>query len=301
MDNLIITVTCDSSMSFPSNPYNPTPNGIDVLAAEYVRSVNAGAAICHLHGPYTVDDKIQADGTKLSDLDLSGWRSLREGILATCSPIIQYGIANGRFSQRVELMRTQRPDMISVCFNAHDECFDYEPGRKPVELYGIHDREELAKYCSCSQELGVQVEVEAFHYGAVWNAARMIEKDLLRTPVWVTFFLGWKGGNWTPPTLKALHFMVEHLPPGFIFNTSVMDPYNAWTVLTLAILLGGHVRVGMEDNPFLSPGQYARSNAELVEKIVRISKELGRGIASPAEARCILNGTVNSTVEGSKP
>jgi 3-keto-5-aminohexanoate cleavage enzyme len=290
MDKLIITVTCDSSMSFPSNPHNPTPHGRDAIAAEYVLSVSAGAAICHLHGPYTVDEKMRADGTKLSDLDLPGWKSLREAILAKCSPIIQYGIANGRFAQRIELMRTQRPDMVSVCFNAHDECFDYEPGRQPVELYGIHDRDELAAYCSRSRELGVRLEVEAFHFGAVWNAMRMIEKGLLRFPTWITFFLGWKGGCWTPPTPKALQYMVDHLPEGFIFNTSVMDPQQAWTVLTMAISLGGHVRVGMEDNPFVVPGQYARSNAELVDKIVRIARELGRDIASPSEARRIIAG-----------
>jgi 3-keto-5-aminohexanoate cleavage enzyme len=277
-------------MSYPSNPHNPTPRGRDALTAEYVRSVHAGAAICHLHGPYTVDEKIQGDGTKLSDLDLPGWDSLRAAILAKCSPIIQYGIANGRFAQRLELMRTQRPDMMSVCFNAHDECFDYEPGREPVELYGIHDRSELAIYCSRSREVNVQLEVEAFHYGAVWNALRMIEKGLFQAPVWVTFFLGWKGGSWTPPTPRALEFMVDHLPRGFLFNTSVMDPQEAWRVLTVAIVLGGHVRVGMEDNPFVYAGQYAKSNAELVEKIVRIARELGREIASPAEARVILTG-----------
>lgn len=291
MDRLIITITCDSSMSFPSNPYNPTRHGTAAVAAEYVQSVNAGAAICHLHGPYTVDEKVQPDGTKLSDLDLPGWESLRAAILANCAPIIQYGIANGRFVQRMELMRTQKPDMISVCFNAHDECFDYEPGQLPVELYGIHDRDELAAYCSRSRECGVRIEVEAFHFGAVWNAMRMIEKKLLPLPVWITLFLGWKGGSWTPPTPKALQYMVDHLPQGFIFNTSVMDPYHAWPVLTMAILLGGHVRVGMEDNPFLSPGQYARSNAELVDKIVRIARELGRDIASPDEARRILAAT----------
>lgn len=288
MEKLIVTVTCDSTMSYPSNPCNPTPRGREAVAAEYIRSVGAGAAICHLHGPYTVDEKIQADGTKLSDLDLPGWQALRHGILEECSPIIQYGIANGRFAQRLELMRTQKPDMISVCFNAHDECFDYEPGKEPVELYGIHDRNELAQYCTHCREAGVRIEVEAFHYGAVWNATRMIEKGLLQTPTWITFFLGWKGGSWTPPTTRALQYMVDHLPEGFVFNTSVMDPPQAWTVLTMAILLGGHVRVGMEDNPFLIPGQYAKSNAELVEKIVRISREVGREIASPDEARRIM-------------
>ena len=154
MDKLIITVTCDSTMSYPSNPSNPTPKGWDAVADEYVRSINAGAAICHLHGPYTVDAKIRADGTKLSDLDIPGWRRLRDGILGKCDAIIQYGIANGRFPQRKVLLEDQRPDMVSTCFNAHDECFDYEPGRDPVELYAIHDRDELREYCELTRRIG---------------------------------------------------------------------------------------------------------------------------------------------------
>jgi 3-keto-5-aminohexanoate cleavage enzyme len=83
--------------------------------------------------------------------------------------------------------------------------------------------------------------------------------------------------------------MADHLPEGFNFNTSVMDPEHQWRILTMAIMLGGHVRVGMEDNPYLKPGEYARSNAELVEKIARISRELGREIASQEEARQIIS------------
>ena len=275
-------------MSYPSNPNNPTPKGLAAVAKEYVRGIDAGAAICHLHGPYTVDKEIQADGTRLSDLDIPGWAKMRALIEEKRKPIIQYGIANGRFPQRKTLMREQRPDMVSTCFNAHDECFDYEPGNPPVELYGLHDREELREYCKVTAQLGVKIEVEAFHYGGVWNALRMIEEKRLKPPVWVTLFLGWKGGCWTPPTPKSLQWMHDHLPPGFVANTSVMDPPSHWRILTMAILLGGHVRVGMEDNPFLSPGQYAKSNAQLVEKIVRLSRELGREIATPEEARAIL-------------
>lgn len=288
MEKLVVTVTCDSTMSYPSNPNNPTPHGVDAVAAEYVRAVNSGAAICHLHGPYTVDEEIQPDGTKLSDLDLPGWARMRDGITEHCDTVIQYGIANGRFPQRKELMAEQRPDMISTCFNAHDECFDYEPGNEPVELYGLHNRDELAEYCRVTSELGVKIEVEAFHYGGVWNAMRMMELKLLEGPVWVTFFLGWKGGCWTPPTPKAMVYMADHCPDDFIWNTSVMDPREQWKVLSAAISLGGHVRVGMEDNPFIEPGEYARSNAELVDKIVRISRDIGREIASPDEARALL-------------
>ena len=67
-----------------------------------------------------------------------------------------------------------------------------------------------------------------------------------------------------------------------------MDPVEQWKVLSNAITLGGHVRVGMEDNPFLTPGEYARSNAELVEKAVRIARDVGRQIATPDEARAML-------------
>jgi 3-keto-5-aminohexanoate cleavage enzyme len=286
MEKLIVTITCDSTMSYPHNPHNP--QGVEALAEEYVRGVNAGASICHLHGPYTVDAEIQPDGTKLSDLDLPGWARLRAQIEARCRPVIQYGIANGRFPQRKELMRQQRPHMISVCFNAHDECFENEPGYPGVELYGLHNREELAEYCRVTAECGVKPEVEAFHTGGIWNAARMVDQGMLKTPVWTTFFLGWKGGCWTPPTPKALLFMHDHLPPGFIYNVSVMDPPTHWQILTMAILLGGHVRVGMEDSPYVREGVYARSNAELVEKIVRIAGELGRDVATPEEARRIL-------------
>jgi 3-keto-5-aminohexanoate cleavage enzyme len=115
----------------------------------------------------------------------------------------------------------------------------------------------------------------------------MVQKGLLKTPVWTTFFLGWRGGSFTPPTAEAAIFNHHHLPKGFNYSTSVMDPKEHWKVLTTAIILGGHVRVGMEDNPFLTPGEYASSNAQLVEKIVRIARELGREIATPAEARRI--------------
>ena len=117
---------------------------------------------------------------------------------------------------------------------------------------------------------------------------RMVEKGLMKAPVWVTFFLGWKGGCWTPPTPKALVYMADHCPSGFVWNTSVMDPSEQWKVLSTAISLGGHVRVGMEDNPFLKPGEYAHSNADLVEKIVRIARDLGREIATPREARTLM-------------
>ncbi len=298
MEKLVITITCDSTMSYPRNPCNPS--GVDALADEYVRSVAAGASICHLHGPYNLDEKIRPDGTKLSDLDLPGWQRLKDLIISRSEPIIQYGIANGRYPQRVELMK-QRPDMMSICFNAHDECFQPDPAYPPVELYGIHSREELEGYCRETRKYGVKPEVESFHYGGIWNAMHFVKAGLLELPVWTTFFLGWPGGCWTPPTVEAMQFMHNHKPADFNYSVSVMDPPTHWQVLTKSILLGGHVRVGMEDSPYLDGGHtFAKSNAELVEKIVRIARELGREIASPEEARYITGLHPLQEVSGSK-
>ena len=82
-----------------------------------------------------------------------------------------------------------------------------------------------------------------------------------------------------------MQYMHDHLPDGFHLQHVGDGPGRALEGADEAIMLGGHVRVGMEDNPFLAPGQYADSNAQLVEKIVRISRELGRDIATPDEAR----------------
>ena len=288
MDKLIITVTCDSDSAFPGNPNNPTPKGMETVVAEYLRGIDAGAAISHIHGPRKLDDAPQPDGSRLSTLDIPGWGRMTDAIVTQRDTIMQFGIASGRFPQRKELIRKHTPDMISVAFVAHDECFDYDPTRTPKEIYGIHSRTELEEYCTLCNELGVKVEVEAFHTGGFWNAQRMMNKGLLKDPVWITCFFGWKGGAWTPPTSDAVLYMRQHLPAKANWNASVMDPDEHWKVLAAAIANGGHVRVGMEDNPFLRPGVYAKSNAELVEKIVRISRELGRDVATPAEAREII-------------
>ncbi len=288
MDKLIITITCDSTISYPLNPHNPTPKGMEAVVDEYVRSVEAGAAICHVHGPFKPRGSFSEGGAQEVDLDVPGWMEMRRQIEERCHPIIQYGYAHAPFAQRLVLLE-QEPDMVSVCFHPHDECFCYdEPKHPPIDLYAIHSREELAEYGSFTLAHGIKPEVENFQYGGVWNAQRLVEKGLLRTPVWATQFLGWRGGNWTPPTLKGIQFMYDHQPPGFMYNTSVMDPPMHWQLLTMAIMLGGHVRVGMEDNPYLAPGEYARSNAQLVEKIARLSRELGREIATPEEARRLM-------------
>lgn len=107
-------------------------------------------------------------------------------------------------------------------------------------------------------------------------------------PIWATLFLGWPGGAWTPPTPDSLLYLTAHLPSKTNWNVSVMDPPTQWKLLAMAIGMGGHVRVGWEDNPYLPDGSLSRTNAELVDVVVRMAEGIGRRVAGPVEARRIV-------------
>jgi 3-keto-5-aminohexanoate cleavage enzyme len=289
VNKLIITAACDSRVSYPANHHclPSTRENVPAIADEYVRCVNAGAAISHLHGVRRLEDKIQADGKKLSRLDIEGWDQMSKQILAKADCIIQYGIAGARLEDRIPLMQL-RPDMMAVAFNAHDEYFQPDPAYPANAIYALHPLEELRGYCHATAEYGVKIEVETFHTGALWNMRKLMDEGLLKGPIWTTLFIGWSGGSWTPPTERALQYMVDCLPPGANWNISVMNPERHWNLLAMAIGLGGHVRVGFEDNPYLSPGVLAETNAQLVEKAVDIARLVGREIATPDDARQII-------------
>ncbi|MDR0626316.1 MAG: 3-keto-5-aminohexanoate cleavage protein, partial [Bifidobacteriaceae bacterium] len=95
-------------------------------------------------------------------------------------------------------------------------------------------------------------------------------------------------GAWTPPTPDALDYLVRHLPEDTNWNCSVMNPRAQWRILAQALAMGGHVRVGWEDNPYLPDGTPSRSNAELVDEVVKLAALMGREPASAAEARQII-------------
>jgi 3-keto-5-aminohexanoate cleavage enzyme len=287
MDKLVITVTCDSTMSYPGNPNMPAIEDTDAIADQYIGAVNAGASLIHHHGVHYLEANIQADGKQLSKIDFDGWRDLTDKIRAKVDPIVQFGIASARLEEKVRLM-TLRPEMMSYAFNVHDEYFRPDPAFPANEMYSLHPRDELEAFSRAALEHGVKPEIEAFYTGAFWNLEFIRGKGLLEDPVWATLFLGWQGGAWTPPTHSSLLYLVQHLPPRVTWNVSVMDAATQWKLLPLAIAMGGHVRVGWEDNPYLPDGSLSRTNAELVDVVVRMARDIGREVASPEEARRIV-------------
>jgi 3-keto-5-aminohexanoate cleavage enzyme len=286
MDKLIITVTVDSTMSYPGNPLMPAIEDIDAIADQYIGAVEAGASIVHHHGIHHLEHEIQADGRQLSKIDLDGWRRLTDRIREGCDPIMQFGIASARVEEKIEQLAL-RPDMMSYAFNVHDEYFQPDPSLPANEMYALHPRDELERFCRAAQEHGVKPEIECFYTGAYWNLEFIRSKGVIDDPVWATLFFGWAGGAWTPPTADAMLYMVKHLPARVNWNVSVMDPATQWKLHALAISLGGHVRVGWEDNPYLPDGSLATTNAELVEVVVGMARSVGREVATADEARAI--------------
>ncbi len=267
MEKLIITVACDSRTSYPINHLCPPQEDIAGVAQQYLDGISAGAAIAHIHGVRTLEESMQADGKQVSKIHHEGWKQLQEAILEKSAPVMQF--------------------MMAVAFNAHDEYFNPDPQFPPKRMMAIHPVEELVGYAEAAEKHNVTLEVECFHTGAFWNLEFIRKKGYLEH-AYTTLFLGWPGGTWTPPTEKALIYMVDHLPKDCVWNVSVMNPQKQWDLLSLAVSLGGHVRVGYEDNPYIAPGELAKNNAVLVERMVKIAQGLGRDVATPKEARKIL-------------
>jgi 3-keto-5-aminohexanoate cleavage enzyme len=287
MDPLVITVTVDSSSSYPGNPLMPPLEDIETIADQYVRAVESGASIVHHHGIHRLEAEFGADGRKLSHIDVDGWAALTQRIQRDCDPIIQFGIASARLDEKISLFALQ-PDMMSYCFNVHDEYFQPDPAYPPVEIYALHPRDELQEFCGLARKSKIKPEIECFYTGAYWNLEFIRAQSLLEEPVWATIFIGWRGGAWTPATPDALDYMVRHLPAGVTWNVSVMDAQRQWPMLAQAIAMGGHVRVGWEDNPYLPSGELASQNADLVAVAVSLARAVGREVATPAQAREII-------------
>ena len=300
MEKLVITVTCDTTLTYPHNPHGPKPDNPRGVADEYVRAINAGASICHVHGSYISDTEIQPDGRLLQIPHMDGWAEITERIRATGKAVVQFGLASIRLEQKVELWQQLKPDMSSINFDSHDEYFQPVPEHPPAGYcYSIHPIAELREYARLANENDVKLEIECFSTGAFWaiekvragefwvGDQREDELDLLLDPLWATLFFGWPGQSWTPPSAKGIQFMVDHLPDNMNWSMSCMAPEVYWSVIAHGIAIGGHVRVGMEDCPYIEKGVYAKSNAELVERAARIANEVGREIATPEEARHI--------------
>ena len=262
MDKLIIT-TCAADTSMHAG-VPPRFKESEPLAVSVEKAWKAGAAIAHIHAPPT---------------DFKAWESHTKAIRGRCGAMLQYGISTQTLDQRREVVKN-RPEMMSVAAGAHNMAF------LDRDMMMLHPRQEIADMMRLCADYGVKPEFEVFSIGELWLIDDVMQKGLLKPPVLMTCFFGRPGGAWSPPTMKEFLHRVEALPPHAVYVTSCTGPTHI-ALETMAVMQGGHVRVGTEDEPYLYPGVLG-DNVDHVSRIARIAKEVGREVASVEEARAKL-------------
>ena len=270
MQKLIITAALTGAeVTREQQPALPvTPQEIAIAAEECAK---AGASIVHLHAR-------EADGTPTQDRET--YREIIAAIRERCDVIVQVstGGAVGMTSAERLAPVTLAPEMATLSMgtvNFGDDVFMNHPADMETFLHAM-------------QQHGVKPEFEIFDTGMITTLNRWVKKGLLQGPQHVDFVLGIPGGMAGTP--QALMYLVEQLPPDATWTVAGIGSAQL-PLGTLAILLGGHVRVGFEDNVYYRKGELASSNAQLVSRIARISEELNRPVATPAQARAILGLT----------
>ena len=276
MEKLIITAALTGGMhGKQANPALPEQPGEIVDAA--VECWNAGASIVHLHARDAV-------GRGVAEPDI--FREINEGIRSRCPLLIQdtTGDAGIPVAQRILSLDTG-PDMASL--NMGTVVF-FVPGPEGVEEVDfVNRRSEIEAFAVAMLERGIKPEMEVYSPAMFGEVENLIEKKMVRQPYYVNFVMGVGGMGGYPGTPRNLNTMIDHLPEGAKFNVSGIGKAQL-PMSAMAILTGGHARVGLEDNIYYSRGELASSNAQLVERVVRLAAELGRDIASPEDARAIL-------------
>lgn len=275
VEKLIITAAiCGAEVTKEHNPN--VPYTIEEIAREAYAAYNAGASIIHLHVRYD-------DGTPTQNKER--FREAIEAIKAKCPDVIiqpSTGGAVGMTSEERLQPIYLNPEMASL------DCGTLNFGGD--EIF-VNTENMIIEFALKMNEVGVKPELEVFDKGMIDTALRLHKKGYIKTPMHFNFVMGVTGG--ISGEIRDFLFLKESIPEDSTFTATGIGRYE-FSVATMAILTGGHVRVGFEDNVYISKGVLARSNGELVEKVARITRELGREVATPQEARKILGLEVKS-------
>ncbi|MDR4222663.1 3-keto-5-aminohexanoate cleavage protein [Priestia megaterium] len=267
MEKLIITVAPTGAQTTRKHtPYVPfTPKEI---ADSVYEAWQAGASIAHIH--------VRDEGGNNS-LDLGTYIEVVNRIKDKCDIIINLTTAGGVAMNDEDRLRVCELGSELATFDAGSMNFGSE-----VFLNSPNFLERLAKKM---KEYEIKPEIEIFDVGMIDNTLRIAKKGFIESPFHFQFVLGIRGGM--PATPKNLLFLAESIPAGSTWS-AIGASKDQLAINTMSIIMGGHVRVGMEDSVYYRQGELAKTNAQFVERIVDLSKTLGRDVATPNQAREIL-------------
>lgn len=267
--NVALTGVIPMRADSPHVPLEPDEVVEDALAC-----TEAGAAIVHVHA---------RDGDGIPTYDRDIFAQIIAGIRKSRSDVIICATTSGRrsgaFEQRaavLELDGSAKPDMASLTTGSLN--FPDGPSVNAPDMIIQIAETMLAK--------GIKPELEILDLGMVNSAKLLIKKGLVPAPRYCNILLG--GAHTAPATMLALCALVHDLPPDSVWSACGLGRFQL-KMNAAAILMGGHVRVGLEDNLYYDQERRTlATNVMLVERVARIAAELERGIASPTEARAML-------------
>lgn len=270
MQKVIISVA--PTGAWPTKEHNPNiPLTPQEIAEDVYECWKAGAAIAHLHmrdenGKGTMSKERFAETVKL--------------IRSKCDILLNLttsGDLNATDETRMAHLIELKPELASYDAGSmnwmHNSLFINHP----------HFLEKLGK---TMMENGVKPEIEVFDAGMLYNALYYMKKGVITSPGHYQFVLGAAGG--TAATVENLVYLKSLLPADSTWSALGIGAGHL-PILFATLALGGHVRVGMEDNVLYAKDRLAKSNAEFVERAVRLIKEANKEVAKPADAAKILN------------
>ena len=268
---IIITVAVTGS--FPTKEMNPAvPYSPEEIIDAAVACHKAGAASTHIH--------VRDPGTGKPDFNIELFKQVLDGIRQQSNMIVNL-TTSGYFlkgpdtiSKRLQTIHL-KPDICS--FDIGSMNF------KDRVLINSPEWGEAAT--KCMQENGVKPEIEVFDVGHIYQALDLIQRGLIDQPPYFQLCMGAQGG--IEASAENLLFMKNKLPSDAPWSVLGIGKAQL-PMITMAILMGGNVRVGFEDNIYLKKGVLAKSNAQMVEMAADLAERLGRQIATSDEARKIL-------------
>lgn len=300
MEKLILTAALTGAITVPTQTPH-LPYTIEGIADDAIACARVGATIVHIHG------RDPESGRPSSDPEII--RRIAARIRQGCDAIIGITTGGGMGMlprDRLKAAAECQPELAtfnlgSINFSMHPVARRYQPEDwkfdwEAAYVEGTKDFifrntfGDMEVYARTMKERNVKPEFEAYDVGHLYNLKFMEKDGLVEPPYWIQFVLGVLGGAAaTPEVLLMMLQTADRLfgPENYRWSVIGVGYPMELYMATMGIVMGGHVRVGLEDNIFLRRRVLA-TNVDLVEKVKRLAAELEREVATPAEARSLL-------------
>ena len=259
----------------PGIPYTPVE-----IAEEAKRAYDAGASVVHIHAR-------NDDGSPT--FDPATFAAIKAEIRARCPVILNFstGTITDDVSQQCAYIRESKPEIAALNMGTMNYS-KYSDKRKSFvfDMIFPNTYEKIIKLLTAMNESGVKPELECFDTGHTHGIWPLLDMGVLKKPLQFSFIVNVLGG--IPPLIESLQLQTRIMPPGSEWEVIGISKCQ-WRMIGAALALGGNLRVGLEDNLSLPGGEMARSNADVVEIAARMTRDVGRKVASVDEARQILS------------